>query len=772
FTQDNRSLVQKLWGFGFTLTNDFSNEMFATFIANNKSLKCLRAWAEGESPPKRSVIKMMTQISELKQLRELDLYIYGNGDPMDYLPYKWFAKIGAKCRQLKRFTLLMVSNSWQLNVDVMNAMKCMPRLRRLYLGLQLSSDAEVVIPSDMFDGIYGCKRLTHLSLNVWGIHDTLLNGIEINLRKLQSLIISSDEDIGYKSASAVVMISMIGSNALYKRRRSQLSTHCMRSDNHLKHQLFNLRRAYLVGPFKEDWELPFVSFRPYYQRQDPELMKDGTQYVLGSGFIVHPKGLVVTSLPSVGTHAEVMVRLGNGDEVKGRVVTKDNILAVIELEKRDKDYPSVDFADSDALQVGDEVLALTDPRYGIYNYMSDGRVTDLRLSGSLVQKFQRMSDLAAYDYIIHTALSKANGSALLNRAGQVLGMNCAQQDNHINVCIMVTSMTRMRDNFYFLSTYDKRFWFISESDEANDKNSRNESDEANDKNSRKLDTITTNWLKIDASLYYGLNAECGLQFRDSLVLVNYNEKSQQNEILYGNLRDWKWTSMVWSQFEGFKVTETLLDWKRSIDGIAIIEETLFLFQDNKQIRVDCLYKTDKWVYEVNTGHKNFLITGPFNATYFGEQQKDTIPLYIIKGDKYHICYLKMSENVMATCDPEDLSGNSLIPKPQCVVKSDPNKALFTSLMVQLFLLFMILAAATIFANTHLINMWSESDSPVEANTATKPKNTAEIQLKSPVKPPVGLPVKQPVGSPVKSPVNTPVNKAKMREPSKGLIERK
>src|SRR6185437_3425469 len=56
---------------------------------------------------------------------------------------------------------------------------------------------------------------------------------------------------------------------------------------------------------------------------------------------------------------------------------------------------------------------------------------------------------------------------------------------------VVTSMTRMRDNFYFLSTYDKRFWFISESDEANDKNSR------------KLETITTYWLKIDASLYYG-----------------------------------------------------------------------------------------------------------------------------------------------------------------------------------------------------------------------------------------------------------------------------
>ncbi|CAG2168377.1 unnamed protein product [Oppiella nova] len=93
------------------------------------------------------------------------------------------------------------SNSWKLSVDVMNAMKFMPRLRRLDLTLRLTPDAEVVTDCRMFDGINACKRLTHLTLNLWRLHNTAFTGIETNHRKLQVLsITTTDEDNNYKKS--------------------------------------------------------------------------------------------------------------------------------------------------------------------------------------------------------------------------------------------------------------------------------------------------------------------------------------------------------------------------------------------------------------------------------------------------------------------------------------------------------------------------------------------------------------------------------------------
>ena len=130
----------------------------------------------------------------------------------------------------------------------------------------------------------------------------------------------------------------------------------------------------------------------------------------------------------------------------------------------------------------------------------------------------------------------------------------------------ISSMTQMRDNKYFISTNGQKFWLLSESEAPTDKNSRD------------LKTITTEWHKIDASLYYGLGVECGHKFRDKLILVNFNEKTKRNEVIVGSLADWSWTSMVWSDFEVFNLTAQKINWNKSMDGMAIIDESLLLFQ--------------------------------------------------------------------------------------------------------------------------------------------------------------------------------------------------
>jgi hypothetical protein len=207
FTPDNRLMAQNLVSIEFTITDDFSNEMFATFVANNKSLKSLDVlfWT---SLSMGTVIGLMAQIAGLPQLWELTLKLLGTNPAVTHSLYDSLRIIGTNCRHLTRFTLLLRSDSSKLNADVMNAMIFMPQLRRLDLTLKLTPDAEVVTDYHMFDAINRCKRLTHLDLWLWRLYDTVFAGIETNHRKLQVLCITTtDEENKYNESDFEAFIT-------------------------------------------------------------------------------------------------------------------------------------------------------------------------------------------------------------------------------------------------------------------------------------------------------------------------------------------------------------------------------------------------------------------------------------------------------------------------------------------------------------------------------------------------------------------------------------
>ncbi|CAG2173585.1 unnamed protein product [Oppiella nova] len=224
FTPDNRLTAQKLVSIEFIITDDFSNEMFTTFVANNKSLKSLyvMCWP---TLSMGTVIGFMAQISGLPQLQRLRLNFLG---AKPYSLYDSLYTIGTNCRQLRRFSLIFKSNSSKLNVDVMNAMKFMPRLHRLDLLLWLTPDAEVVTDFCIFHAINGCKRFTHLTLRLWRIRDTLFAGIQTNHRKLQVLSINTtDEDNKYNESDfeTFIMRSSAKLSAFTVRQRGRPVIH-------------------------------------------------------------------------------------------------------------------------------------------------------------------------------------------------------------------------------------------------------------------------------------------------------------------------------------------------------------------------------------------------------------------------------------------------------------------------------------------------------------------------------------------------------------------
>jgi Do/DeqQ family serine protease len=141
---------------------------------------------------------------------------------------------------------------------------------------------------------------------------------------------------------------------------------------------------------------------------------------LGSGVIVDPSGLVVTNHHVIADASEVKVALSDKREFDAEIVLKDerSDLTVLRLKGASETFPVLDFADSDALQVGDVVLAIGDP-FGVGQTVTHGIV-------SAVARTQ--VGISDYQFFIQTdaAINPGNsGGALVDLNGKLVGINTA-----------------------------------------------------------------------------------------------------------------------------------------------------------------------------------------------------------------------------------------------------------------------------------------------------------------------------------------------------------
>src|SRR5206468_2407540 len=102
-----------------------------------------------------------------------------------------------------------------------------------------------------------------------------------------------------------------------------------------------------------------LSYAPIVPRQQPEQM----QRSLGSGVMVDASGLVVTNNHVIEGADQVKVSLADKREFEAEIVLKDSRtdLAVLRLKDTREKFPTLDFANSDELLVGDVVLAIGNP---------------------------------------------------------------------------------------------------------------------------------------------------------------------------------------------------------------------------------------------------------------------------------------------------------------------------------------------------------------------------------------------------------------------------
>ena len=139
---------------------------------------------------------------------------------------------------------------------------------------------------------------------------------------------------------------------------------------------------------------------------------------LGSGFVVDPSGIIITNNHVIADANEITVIFTDGQKLRATVIGKDAKVDVAVLKVTPgKPLKAVKFGDSEAMRVGDWVMAVGNP-FGL-----GGTVT-----AGIVSARHRNIDSGPYDNYLQTdaAINKGNsGGPLFNMAGEVIGINTA-----------------------------------------------------------------------------------------------------------------------------------------------------------------------------------------------------------------------------------------------------------------------------------------------------------------------------------------------------------
>jgi serine protease Do len=179
-------------------------------------------------------------------------------------------------------------------------------------------------------------------------------------------------------------------------------------------------------------------FNRFFGGQVPggQMPEQGPRRALGSGFIVDNRGYIITNNHVVDGADKIYVKLATdpqndvpGDPGRPATVVgtdKETDIAVIKIDPKGLNLPTVKLGNSDGAQVGDWVLAIGSP-FGLSQTVSAGIVSARNRSidegpgpgGTASNQFQKFIQTDA-------AINPGNsGGPLVDMAGEVIGMNTA-----------------------------------------------------------------------------------------------------------------------------------------------------------------------------------------------------------------------------------------------------------------------------------------------------------------------------------------------------------
>ncbi len=168
-------------------------------------------------------------------------------------------------------------------------------------------------------------------------------------------------------------------------------------------------------PFTDEFFRKFFGDVPWgYQREVKGI---------GSGFIFDKSGYIITNEHVVHGAKEIEVTLLDGSKYEAEYIGGDEELdiAVVKINPKGKELPTLEFGDSDSIQIGEWAIAIGNP-LGFQHTVTVGVVSALH------RKIPKPDGSGYYTNLIQTdaAINPGNsGGPLLNIHGQVIGVNTA-----------------------------------------------------------------------------------------------------------------------------------------------------------------------------------------------------------------------------------------------------------------------------------------------------------------------------------------------------------
>jgi len=179
--------------------------------------------------------------------------------------------------------------------------------------------------------------------------------------------------------------------------------------------IFTSSQKTTVNPHQQYKDDPL--FRHFFgdQLDDEEEQPENS---LGSGVIVSEQGLILTNDHVVASADEIEILLSDGRKLSAQVVGTDpeTDLAVIKVDA--EKLPSITFAATDKLDVGDVVLAIGNP-FGVGQTVTQGIVSALGRNHLGINTFENFIQTDA-------SINPGNsGGALIDAEGNLVGINSA-----------------------------------------------------------------------------------------------------------------------------------------------------------------------------------------------------------------------------------------------------------------------------------------------------------------------------------------------------------
>ncbi|MEI9813802.1 MAG: trypsin-like peptidase domain-containing protein [Acidobacteriota bacterium] len=142
---------------------------------------------------------------------------------------------------------------------------------------------------------------------------------------------------------------------------------------------------------------------------------------IGSGFIISADGQILTNNHVVSGSSELEVTLTDKTHYKAQIVMRmpNDDLALIKIDPRDKKLPALRLGDSEAVQVGQKVLAIGNP-FGLSGTLTTGIIS--ALDRTINGENSSLEGLLQTDASINQGNS---GGPLLDSQGNVIGINTA-----------------------------------------------------------------------------------------------------------------------------------------------------------------------------------------------------------------------------------------------------------------------------------------------------------------------------------------------------------